>query len=557
MPTIVTRRAMPAVVNESLPVPPQFPTIPEEIKKRFPSAVEWEENVNLWWSKTKTALTDMNQGNSTVINQINGVARSVSAVGGGFNAAVEQERLARIAGDEALAQDIVTVTAGYQAADTALQSNITNEQTARVTADEALATSISTVTTNYQAADSTLQANITSEATARSDADAALATSITTVTANYQTADSNLQSNITAEATARATADGYLSGQYTLTVAAGNVVTGMNITSSTGPSGGTVSSVTFQTDKFLIYNGTTGTQMFTVSSGAVKLGNTFTVNTASNKIHIGVGNYGNADTPFYADTNGYFSLGNKFSYDAGTGTLTVTGNGTFTGTVFASAGSFTGAVTATSGSFTGAVTATSGSFTGTVNASSGSFTGAVNATSGSFTGSINATSGSFTGTINSTSGTIGGFTLSASGLTVGSGNQQVTIDSSTRALQVGSVGGGNILMHADASSPYILARNNGSSLLRIAMSGAGGVLSVYQLLGSATIILHGDTGVVNCSQVSCTTQVNVNGTKVVGVQQAALANVVPSGNWVSDQGNVTGTINGILARLRTHGLIAP
>ena len=77
---------------------------------------------------------------------------------------------------------------------------------------------------------------------------------------------------ISSEATARATADGYLAGKYTLTATAGNVVTGMNITSSSG-AGTNVSEVTFQTDKFKIYNGSTGQTPFLVSGGNVYIDN--------------------------------------------------------------------------------------------------------------------------------------------------------------------------------------------------------------------------------------------------------------------------------------------
>lgn len=80
-----------------------------------------------------------------------------------------------------------------------------------------------------------------------------------------------LQSAVSAETTTRATADGFLSGKYTMTVAAGNVVTGMQITSASAPNGGTVSEVKFQADKFQIWNGSTGLAPFTVSGGVVRI----------------------------------------------------------------------------------------------------------------------------------------------------------------------------------------------------------------------------------------------------------------------------------------------
>jgi hypothetical protein len=81
---------------------------------------------------------------------------------------------------------------------------------------------------------------------------------------------SSAMSLITTEATTRATADGYLSGHYTLTVAAGNAVSGMRITSASGP-GETISEVRFLADKFQIYNGSTGLAPFTVAGGKVRI----------------------------------------------------------------------------------------------------------------------------------------------------------------------------------------------------------------------------------------------------------------------------------------------
>lgn len=74
--------------------------------------------------------------------------------------------------------------------------------------------------------------------------------------------------SVATEATARVAADGFLSGKYTLKVSAGNVVTGMNITSSSG-GGSDVSEVTFQADKFKIYNGSSGTAVFDLNGSNV------------------------------------------------------------------------------------------------------------------------------------------------------------------------------------------------------------------------------------------------------------------------------------------------
>jgi hypothetical protein len=278
-------------------------------------------------------------------------------------AAISTESTARISGDQSLATQINTVIANYQAADAVIQSSVSVETTARSNADSALASQITTVDSQYKAADVTLQANITSEASTRASADTALANAISTIQAGVgnkitvgntapttpaplvndlwlDTGNQNqykfwngsswvyqqdlvLNASITTEANARAQADGFLSGKYTLTVAAGNVVTGMNITSQTG--GGTnISDVTFVAANFKIYNGFTGVTMFNISGSTVMLANTLVVSTA-NKVYIGAGNYNSADTALYIDGNGYFSLKNSLVYNPAASDLTVTG----------------------------------------------------------------------------------------------------------------------------------------------------------------------------------------------------------------------------------------
>ena len=71
----------------------------------------------------------------------------------------------------------------------------------------------------------------------------------------------------------------------------------------------------------------------------------------SDSIHVGTGTFNNANTAFYADDAGQFSLKDKLSWDG-------------------SALSVSGAITATSGTFTGTVNASSGAFTGDVSTDS-------------------------------------------------------------------------------------------------------------------------------------------------------------------------------------------
>jgi hypothetical protein len=114
---------------------------------------------------------------------------------------------------------------------------------------------------------------------------------------------------------------GNLFGKYTLAVVAGDVVTGMVLTSATGDT--PISDVTFQASSFKIYNNVTGISMFDVSGSDVRLAGTLVVST-SGKVYIGTGTYANANTPFYLDDDGRMSLEDLFVYD-GAGSLTVNG----------------------------------------------------------------------------------------------------------------------------------------------------------------------------------------------------------------------------------------
>lgn len=85
------------------------------------------------------------------------------------------------------------------------------------------------------------------------------------------------------------------------------------------------SQVIFTVDRFLIYANGVPTPMFALDATGVRLGNVLVVNTPGRKIYIGAGTYANANTPFYVDTLGNFSLGDSFVWDAETDTLTITG----------------------------------------------------------------------------------------------------------------------------------------------------------------------------------------------------------------------------------------
>jgi len=146
-----------------------------------------------------------------------------------------------------------------------------NEQvTLFTTADAALATRTTSLEASVDTPTTGLLARVATIESAYVDASGAYAQAISAITAQLTGPSGSIYSSVQTEASARATADGFLSGKYALKVTAGNVVTGMNITSATG-SGTDVSEITFQASSFKIYNGTTGVAPFQVVGGVVKI----------------------------------------------------------------------------------------------------------------------------------------------------------------------------------------------------------------------------------------------------------------------------------------------
>ncbi len=85
------------------------------------------------------------------------------------------------------------------------------------------------------------------------------------------------------------------------------------------------STVVYSVDRFLIYANGVPTPMFDLDSTGVRLGGVLVVNTPDRKVYIGAGLWGDADTPFYIDADGFFSLGDSLTWDPDTDTLEITG----------------------------------------------------------------------------------------------------------------------------------------------------------------------------------------------------------------------------------------
>jgi hypothetical protein len=148
-----------------------------------------------------------------------------------------------------------------------------------------------------------------------------------------------------------ASVSGYLSGKYTLKVTAGNVVTGMNITSSTG-AGEDISSITFNAADFKIYNGTTAVPVFQASGGVVYM----------NAVQIGYSLISGGPSSDADNTHGAVASGLNIN----SGGVTLSGTALIKSSNY-SAGSAgwaikpDGTIDVYDGSFRGVINATSGS----------------------------------------------------------------------------------------------------------------------------------------------------------------------------------------------------
>lgn len=68
MPSIPARRQQPKPVPPQVPLPPDFPEIPQSIRDRFPDAVDWQRRLNEFWSHTRNAVEQAQQLTSAQIN---------------------------------------------------------------------------------------------------------------------------------------------------------------------------------------------------------------------------------------------------------------------------------------------------------------------------------------------------------------------------------------------------------------------------------------------------------------------------------------------------------
>ncbi len=415
---------------------------------------------------------------------------------------------------------------------------------------------LATLTTTFNNGINTLTASITHEETVRADADVALAVDIGVVSA----AVDGLSATVTTIQSALATASGYLESRWMVNAAAGPIVTGMTLFSASGPVTD-VSYIAFQADRFQINTATGGNKLiFSATATAILLGNVLTVDLANSKIFIGTGTYGNANTGFYVDSSGNFSLKDKLTFD-GT-TLAVSG------TITAGAGSIGGWDIGTTTISKNNVTLNSAGTIVLGTSSDVLYMSAADATYRLWAGNATAASATFSvtkaGALFCSSGTIGGFTLTATTLTAGSGATLIRLNS-TGSIALGDVTAG-VVSTTLAPGSIGLSNAAGDGVVVIGMAGGHGVLTVYDSTLVQSVILSGGSGAINAtgtivgnlfsgSGASLTT---LNGSNISSgtVAVARLGSGSPSSaNWLRGDGAWTGmsaaAVSGLAASATT------
>lgn len=111
----------------------------------------------------------------------------------------------------------------------------------------------------------------------------------------------------------------------------------------------TNSRVTFSVDTFQVFTNANQAQaIFALDGTGIRLGHVLVVDTPGRTLHVGVGQYQNANTPIYMDIDGKFSLADVFAFDPGAASpgivIAITGgsiNDTPIGNTTPSSGEFT------------------------------------------------------------------------------------------------------------------------------------------------------------------------------------------------------------------------
>lgn len=204
------------------------------------------------------SLTVTNNSQSFALNLTN-LSSSFNNTSASLNSSIQTIETTFATQDFTLAQINTGLSSSFTngIARESLTAEINIVNTTITNGDSALASSITTLDSKFQSATSSLNASISNIETTFATQDFAVAQTNNTISASLQPGgigSSSIAASVSTEASARATADGNLAGQYVLDVAAGDIITGMKIT-SVSTSGTPVSNVTFRASNFRIVSG--------------------------------------------------------------------------------------------------------------------------------------------------------------------------------------------------------------------------------------------------------------------------------------------------------------
>jgi hypothetical protein len=181
----------------------------------------------------------------------------------------------------AFATSLTALSSSYENA----SSSFLQQFSTLSTASSSFASNISSLSSSFTTASSSLNASISNIESTYVTENAAIGLVSSRITASFNPTgigSSSIAAGVAQEASVRATADGNLAGQYVLNVAAGDVVTGMKITSISGSA--VLSDITFSTDNFKVKASTgDAVQLLNLSAGAA----IFTPNVQSSNFSAG------------------------------------------------------------------------------------------------------------------------------------------------------------------------------------------------------------------------------------------------------------------------------
>jgi hypothetical protein len=320
-----------------------------------------------------------------------------------------------------------------------------------------------------------------------------------------------VESLVSVESRSRRQSDGYLEGYYALRVTAGNVVTGMKITSASGP-GTEISDVTFAAANFRIFNGLTGVQTFAVDGlGNVSLAGTITLSSLQVS---GLGALALLNSVAYGDISGSKPPVNAdVTLAAINGGLAITGGGL---QLLSGGAALRGGQTA----YDTGLGFWLGDAAGTTKFSIGN--------SGGNKLTWNGSALTMVGTVTATSGNIAGFTLGANGFTSGAGATYFNINTdATAGLTMGDASGDQVRLFTGVGTAQACIYDAGS----LAAEMKKGQLSLFSFAGdtriyssSLGIVFSSDTNIYRTAANHLKTD---DAFTAVGVITAASFNTVP------------------------------